>query len=397
MSTIRIVLVTMLCTIAGLLVGFGMSITSQRGNSASAAPSGDMELASLGTSADSSSPELGALLPGDHIGPGGSFVTSVYNKVAPAVVHVTNRKVQMSFFGPQEAEATGSGVIVDEKGYILTNFHVVANATELQVVLNDGRQFPASVVGMDSGTDLALLRISADGKLPTAKMGNSSKVTVGEWVVAIGNPRGLDWTVTAGVVSALGRELNSPSGETINGLIQTDAAINPGNSGGPLLNAAGEIIGINEQIASVGGGSEGLGFAIPINTAKDIIGDLIKFGRVQRPWLGIDAGNSVTKRMAQYMKLPTDHGVVVGRVAKSSPAARAGLTGQSRAGTDVITKVNGKDISSSQQLLDIVRNSKPGDSLELEVYRFVGDKYQVLNVAIQLSEVPEQAQMMGII
>ncbi len=396
MSTVRIILVTFLSTLAGLLVGFGLSNTSQRSARAEPLADSSAELVSLGTSADSSS-SVSAALPSSEVGPGGSFVTTVYNKVAPAVVHVTNRSIRQSFFGPQEAEATGSGVIVDDKGYILTNFHVVANATELQVVLNDGRQFPASVVGMDSGTDLALLKISADGILPTAKMGNSSKVAVGEWVVAIGNPRGLDWTVTAGVVSALGRELNSPSGETIRGLIQTDAAINPGNSGGPLLNASGEIIGVNEQIASVGGGSEGLGFAIPINTAKDIIGDLIKYGRVQRPWLGIDAGNAVTSRMAQYMSLPIDHGVVVGRVAKTSPAARAGLTGQSRNGTDVITKVNSKDVTSAQQLLDIVRNSKPGTTLELEVYRFVGDKYQVLKVAAQLSEVPEQAQMMGII
>jgi len=260
MSALKTVVVAVLSALAGVALQFGFSGIAHRHEAQAAldSPSAGITEAAL------ASPSAAA--------PGGNFVTQVYKKVSPSVVHITNRieQQQYDFFGrpaTSVAEAVGSGVIVDPSGYILTNSHVIENMGKqtLTVVLSDQSQYPATLAGNDPSTDLALLKISASHALPVATLGNSDTVDIGEWVVAIGNPRGFDWTVTAGVISAKNRSGpawekqdnfgNVTSGPTITGLLQTDAAINPGNSGGPLLNARGEVIGINERIFSSSGGS----------------------------------------------------------------------------------------------------------------------------------------------
>jgi S1-C subfamily serine protease len=399
MSTMRTFTIALLCVLAGLCAGFaGTSVMHRTQALAYAAPVVSMAVSSTGGAGDGVSLQAGS------VGVGGSFVTEVYKKVSPAVVHITNHMEYLDFFWvPQEAEATGSGVIVDERGYILTNNHMIENAQTLTVILNDGQQYPGKVVGADPGTDLALVKIEAKGKLPTAKLGDSSKTEVGEWVVAIGNPLGLDWTVTVGVISALNRQtVSRSSGQTIRGLIQTDAAINPGNSGGPLLNAQGEVIGINDAIVSSSGGSEGIGLAIPVNTAKEVLDDLEKHGRVIRPWLGITVMLEVTPQYARFYNFPVDYGVIPRDVYKQSPAATAGVieplsTSRGRYQFDIITAVDGEKIDDARELLDIVRNHQPGDRVQVEVYRVDSGQYTVQKIAVTLSALPESAPSMGII
>jgi S1-C subfamily serine protease len=400
MSSVKIITIGVLGAVLGLLAGLGIMglefrQAAAQQPSAGNAPGGSGQLVSIQQSDGQS---INATT-----GVGGDFVTQVYKKVSPAVVHITNKSQQYDmFYGPVETEATGSGVIVDPQGYILTNFHVIEAAKEILVVLNDGREFSATKVGEDPGTDLALLKIDADGKLPIAVLGDSKALQVGEWVVAIGNPKGLDWTVTVGVVSALGREIASKTGQTLRGMIQTDAAINPGNSGGPLLSANGEVIGINDAIVSGTGESIGIGLAIPINTAKIVLEDLVKHGRVIRPWLGIEA-LEINQRMAARFNLPVDHGVVPSVVYENSPAAHAGIIPyiSDRRTNDyryvIIVAVDGENIDDSRELLDIVRNHKPNDKLKLDYYSIVNGKYTASQVEVTLSELPKEAPMMGII
>jgi S1-C subfamily serine protease len=337
------------------------------------------------------------------VGVGGNFVTEVYKQVSPAVVHITNRNVQRTFWGPMESESTGSGVIVDKDGYILTNFHVIQGSRELIVVLNDGREYPAKLLGSDPGTDLALIKVDAEAALPFAALGDSASVEVGEWVVAIGNPRGLDWTVTVGVISALNREIRSPSGQTITGLLQTDAAINPGNSGGPLLNARGEVIGINDAIVSGSGDNAGIGLAIPVNTARSVLADLAQHGRVKRPWLGLQAGLNVDANTARRNGFPVDYGVLIRSVYRDSPAAAAGLisfTADQRTRTfsyDIITQVDGQRVKNAVALLDLVRNRKPGDTVKLTIYRVSPSGYEVQDLTLQLTELPQNATFADVI
>lgn len=401
MSTLRIVAVTVLCAIVGLLVGIGtMALLARNASAAHFDPTGTPTAAfAIGESSSTGSPVNAA---GD-VGIGGSFVSSVYRKVSPAVVHITNRGQGFDLFhGPVATEATGSGVIVDPNGYILTNYHVIEDASQIVVVLNDGRDFTAKIIGQDPGTDLALLKIDAGSKLPTATLGDSSALQVGEWVIAIGNPEGLDWTVTVGVVSALGREIASKTGQTLRGMIQTDAAINPGNSGGPLLNSVGEVIGINDAIVSNTGESIGIGLAIPINTAKDVLQDLIQFGRVKRPWLGMEVG-VIAKAQAVRLKLPVDHGVVPLVVYEDSPAARAGIiplaTDRSSGKQQfmILTAIDGKQITNDRALLDIIRNHKTGDTIKMDLYSHVQGKYEPHQVQVKLDELPANAPLMGII
>lgn len=410
MNAPRTIATVLLASLASLSAGFGVGALQSRVAAAQVAAQGALtELASL--PAGEQLQAAASAAPGSP-GVGGSFVTQVYKKASPAVVHITNRQVTQSFFfGPQEQQSTGSGVIVDASGIILTNYHVIAGAQQLTVVLNDGRQYSGKVIGSDPGTDLALIQVPAEKALPFAPLGDSSRIEVGEWVVAIGNPRGLDWTVTAGVVSALNRELsNRNTGTTMRGLIQTDAAINPGNSGGPLLNAAGEVIGINDAIISAGGGSEGIGLAIPINTAKAVLGDLVRYGRVMRPWLGLEVNRTVDSVLAKRFNLPVTHGLVVGSVYRDSPAAAAGIMPLISESTllsfDIITAVGGDPIKSAQDLLDLVRNKKPGDILKLDLVRYelrpgpdgkARAKSSSTSITIKLSEIPQKAQFSGII
>jgi len=255
-------------------------------------------------------------------------------------------------------KGAGSGFIVDKRGYILTNEHVVRGADEIKITMKDGKKFDGKVVGQDATLDVAIVKIDAKGAtLPTLPLGDSSKIRVGEWVIAIGNPYGFANSVTAGIVSATGRTLEDLGKKN---LIQIDAAINPGNSGGPLLNLRGEVIGINVAIVA---GAQGIGFAIPINAAKEIMEDLIKKGKVVRAWLGIYM-RDVDEKIASYLDLPLAEGVIITEVVKDSPAEKMGLKKY-----DVIREVNGIKVLKSSEVQDIVQKLKPGDWVELKVYR----------------------------
>ncbi len=278
--------------------------------------------------------------------------------------------------------ATGSGFVIDTDGHILTNNHVVSGSDSITVKLGDSdTSYDATVVGTDAATDLALLKIDApsDALHPLA-LGSSSDLQVGDPVVAIGNPFGLDRTVTSGIVSALQRQIQAPNGFAISNVIQTDAPINPGNSGGPLINSNGEVIGINSQIETggSGNGNVGIGFAVPIDTAKKVVDQLKTSGTVTHAFLGI-TGASIDSTLAGAVNLPVDTGVLIQEVSKGSPADRAGLRGATSSDTidgiqiglggDVISKVNGTEIGSMDDVVAIVNDADPGDQLDLTVLR----------------------------
>jgi len=408
MKTAKVISITLLSAIAGLLVGFGLTTLPHRearANTPALSFTGQPETINLASPVDAPPQMVNAAA---TVGVGGNFVKEVYKAVSPAVVHITNKSVYERFdffYGHQEYESasTGSGVIVEEKGYILTNYHVIADAQEIIVILADGREFTATIIGQDPGTDLALIKVESDEDLPTATLGDSDAIEVGEWVVAIGNPRGFDWTVTAGVISARGREIvNSITGQTVSGLIQTDASINPGNSGGPLLNARGHVIGINEMIVSRSGGSEGIGLAIPINTAKVVLEDLIKHGRVIRPWLGVEVWE-INPGVARRRHLPVDYGVVVKVIYTDSPALQGGINryiSNPRTGHfsyDIITSIDGERVDSERKLLDLIRNHEPSDTVTLDFYRITDGAYEALQAEVHLAPLPENAPQMGII
>ncbi len=280
-------------------------------------------------------------------------------KVGPAVVGISNNT---TFFSQSVEQGSGSGIIMNEEGYVITNNHVVEGATELKVIFSTGEEYPAELIGSDSRTDLALLKIQGDGGYPYAVLGDSSDLATGESVIAIGNPLGTEFagTVTKGVISALNRTMEVEQGVTLN-LIQTDAAINPGNSGGALVNAYGEVIGINSAKIS-SSEVEGLGFAIPVNEAKTVIEDLMEFGYVQgRPLIGF-SGREITEQMSKMYGFP--QGVYVVEVSPFSGAEKGGI----KAG-DVIRKVNGQDVRSIEEINEIRDQYQVGDELEFEVNR----------------------------
>jgi S1-C subfamily serine protease len=314
----------------------------------------------------------------------GLTVNEIYKRDGPGVVFIAAEVAteQDSPFGlplEQRGQATGSGFVTDEDGHILTNAHVVEGATKIEVQFSDDRAVDAKLLGSDSSTDVALLKVKASKKvLKPLRLGDSSKAEVGDAVVAIGNPFGLDRTVTTGIVSALQRKLEAPNGFTIDNVIQTDAAVNPGNSGGPLLDSLGRVIGINSQIATGGGGggSIGIGFAVPINTAKKIAAQLEQKGRVEHAFLGI-TGISITRAMAENLNLPSDQGVLVQRA--TGPAAKAGVQGGDTQvslggadimlGGDVIVAIDGKQVKSMEDVISVVDSKKPGDEVTLELQR----------------------------
>ena len=291
---------------------------------------------------------------------------------------------EFSPFGPQPeggGTATGSGFLIDTEGHIVTNSHVVEGASRVQVTLGaEETSHAAEVVGTDPATDVALLKVDVPAqRLHPLALGDSSKVEVGDSVVAIGNPFGLDRTVTAGIVSALQRQIQAPNGFSISHVIQTDAAINPGNSGGPLIDATGSVIGINSQIQTGGSnGNVGIGFAVPINTAREVVRQLERDGEVEHAFIGI-SGGSVTPAVARALKLPVDKGVLVNEVVKDGPADRAGVEGgdtevtiegaKVRTGGDIITAIDGEQITSMEDVINAVNGAKPGDEMELTVLR----------------------------
>ncbi len=256
-------------------------------------------------------------------------------------------------------KGNGSGVIISPEGHLLTNEHVIAGADEIQVNFDNGKKYKAKVIGKDIRTDLAVLKIDSKEKLDYVPIGDSSKLRVGEWVVAIGNPFGLGITVTAGVVSALDRDLSVDQERSYKKLIQTDASINPGNSGGALLNSKGELIGINTAIIPYG---QGIGFAIPVNLAKRIVGDLIAYGRVKKPFLGVTA-QEITKALAEYFEIP-EEGVLVTDVSKDSAAEKAGL----KPG-DAILEIDGIKIKSLIEFQDSLREHRVGEKATFKIFR----------------------------
>ncbi|HYY32845.1 MAG TPA: trypsin-like peptidase domain-containing protein [Gaiellaceae bacterium] len=313
---------------------------------------------------------------------GGRTISDIYAGAKRGVVQVLATAVvsENPFFGAQEARLLGSGFVIDKAGHVVTNYHVVEGASKVEVSFSGNDEMPATVVGRDPSTDIAVLRIkrAQSRALTPLPLGNSSQVRVGDAVVAIGNPFGLERTVTAGIVSALQREITAPNGFAIDEVIQTDAAINKGNSGGPLLNADGQVIGVNSQIESESGGNVGIGFAIPINTVKDVVSQLIEHGKVEHAYIGVEM-TTVTRELASNVRLPADHGVLVERVRPGSPAAEAGLRGGSSQvvvdgesyliGGDVVTAIDGQPIESADQLRSVVTSKRPGDELTLQIHR----------------------------
>jgi S1-C subfamily serine protease len=283
---------------------------------------------------------------------------------------------------PESGTATGSGFVIDGEGHMLTNNHVVEGAQRIQVKLGDSETtYDAELVGADPSMDLALLDVQApQDQLHPLPLGRSGEIEVGDPVVAIGNPFGLDRTVTSGIVSALQRQIEAPDGFSITDVIQTDAAINPGNSGGPLINAAGEVIGINSQIATGGGGggNVGIGFAIPIDTVRAELEQLKNEGEVDHAYLGI-SGATITEDLAKAVNLPIDEGVLIQEVADGSPADKAGVEGgrtsatidgaQIRLGGDILTEVNGEPVTSMDAIVEVINRADPGDDLELTLRR----------------------------
>jgi len=319
---------------------------------------------------------------------------SVYRKNIGSVVNVTSRAVALDFFyGLVPQEGQGSGFIIDRDGHILTNYHVIADARQIEVTLHNRKKYRASVVGTDRSHDLAIIQIKA-GDLSPMVMGDSRNLQVGQKVYAIGNPFGLSGTLTSGIVSSI-RQVQEPDGVTIDEAIQTDAAINPGNSGGPLLNSHGEVIGINTMIASNVGQNAGIGFAIPVNTAKAVLNDLLTLGRVRRPALGV-VTIPISPDIADQLGLAADYGLLIVQVLPGGAAARAGLKGGSERaylgnipitiGGDLIVAIDDQDVQDQQELSHIMNSHRAGDSVRITIYR----GKQKMDVQVTLGEARQQ-------
>jgi S1-C subfamily serine protease len=338
----------------------------------------------------------------------GEGVAFIESKLAPSEPEASSPFGE--FFGEPEAQpesggtATGSGFVIDSEGHVLTNNHVIEGAETINVKLGaSDTEYKAEVVGADPGTDIALLKVDAPSdQLHPLRLGDSSTAEVGDPVVAIGNPFGLDRTVTSGIVSALQRQIQAPNGFSISNVIQTDAAINPGNSGGPLINAAGEVIGINSQIETGGGsnGNVGIGFSIPINTAKAEISQLETKGEVEHAYLGIEGG-TVTPEVAAALNLPVKEGAIVQSVVQGGPADKAGIKGgsteatiggaQIKLGGDIIVEIDGRKIHGMEDVIEIVHDSKPGDEIEVELVRGGSEKTAHVTLGTQPKSARNQA------
>jgi len=305
---------------------------------------------------------------------------AVYKKAIPAVVNITSTTVAFDFFyGAVPQQGQGSGFIIDRAGHILTNHHVIGdNPRRLEVTLSNRKKYAAEIVGLDKSHDLAVIQIKAGDGLTPAVLGDSHGLQVGQKVFAIGNPFGLNGTMTRGIVSSIRSVREPEGGAIIDEAIQTDAPINPGNSGGPLLNSHGEVIGINTLILSSVGQSAGIGFAIPINTAKAVINDLVQFGQVRRPMLGIRS-LPIGPELASQMGLPADYGVLILSVIPDGPADRAGLRGGSEKaylgntpimlGGDLIVRIDDQDIEDQNDIAHVMNQHHTGDKVKVTFYR----------------------------
>jgi S1-C subfamily serine protease len=325
-----------------------------------------------------------------------SINVRVYRQVAPAVANILTKATEYDFFmDPVPVEGAGSGFVIDDKGYILTNFHVVQEAQSIEVVLGDQSRYPAKFIGADQRNDVALVKIEPKGKhLVALPLGDSAALQVGQKVLAIGNPFGFQSTLTTGVVSAIGRTVQTSQTTFIDEAIQTDAAINRGNSGGPLIDSHGQVIGINSAIFTPSGTTAGIGFAIPVNTAKRIAHDLMTEGRVHQAFLGVKTF-SVGGELSDALGLPAQEGLLVESATKGGPAAAAGIHGGDRVvragmqriaiGGDLIVAVDGQRVASPFDLNILLNRKRPGDTVTLTVYRG-GRK---MDIPVKLGERPE--------
>ena len=305
---------------------------------------------------------------------------NIYKQASPAVANIVTRTVEYDFFfNPVPVEGAGSGFLIDTDGHILTNFHVVQGAQTIEVTLGDQSRFKAKLIGADSRNDIALIKIDPkDRKLTPLALGDSRNLQVGQRVLAIGNPFGFQSTLTTGIVSSLGRTVQTSESTFIDEAIQTDAAINRGNSGGPLLNSHGEVIGINSAIYAPTGTTAGIGFAIPINTARRVADDLISQGRVRRATLGVE-GRALWPGLAEALNLSVEKGILVERVVPGGAAAQAGIRGgtksvlaglqELRIGGDVLVAVDGKPITTQMDLNLLLNRARPGDAVTLTIFR----------------------------
>jgi Do/DeqQ family serine protease len=344
-----------------------------------------------------------------------SAFVNVSENIKPTVVNISATRIEKSevssfkfrspfgedpfedffkhFFPPEwetrKSRSVGSGVIIDSRGYVLTNYHVIEKAKDVQVTIDDGRErktYKGTIVGTDSRTDISVIKIEGNGKFPVAPLGDSDKIKVGEWAIAVGSPFGLEHTVTVGVISAK-RQNVSIENRNYEDLIQTDASINPGNSGGPLVNIYGEVMGINVAIFTPTGGFVGVGFAIPINKAKEVLADLIRHGKVIRGWLGIKI-QEITPELAKSFNFKsTRQGVIVSDVLSGSPGEKGGLKRE-----DVIVRFNGKDVKESTDLLRMIAKISPGSIVSIKVIRAKKEIF----LQVKMGSVPNEEESMGL-
>ena len=321
-------------------------------------------------------------------------VQEIYRHAGPGVLQVTSTSVDSSdpFFGPQARVSLGSGFVIDKDGYIVTNYHVIESARQIEVNFSGDDRVQATIVGVDPSTDLALLKINAQARaLTPLPLGDSDAVRVGDAVVAIGNPFGLERTVTAGIVSALQREITAPNGYTIDKVIQTDAPINQGNSGGPLLNTQGEVIGVNSQIepGNSGTGNLGIGFAVPSATLREVVSQIRERGKVEHAYLGVIT-QPIDEVLARTYRLPVERGVIVAEVVPGSPADEAGLKDGDRQvifggtsyvlGGDIVTAADGEQVASPDDLRRLIAEKDPGDAMTLDIRR--GESKRTVSVTL---------------
>jgi S1-C subfamily serine protease len=325
-------------------------------------------------------------------------IVDVYDRVSPSVVSITTQVLRQDFFfNVVPEEGSGSGFVLDKEGHILTNYHVIEEAERIEVAFGDQLTAPADVVGYDARNDVAVLKVNLPpAALEPVSLGESGNLRVGQWAVAIGNPFGqFGRTLTTGVISALGRSLEGPDGRIISDVIQTDAAINKGNSGGPLLDSSGRVIGINSAIFSPTGTSAGVGFAVPVDTIKRMLPDLLSVGRYRHPWLGVRYAYNITPGLAEVLKLPTNAGLLLVQLYGGSPLAGAGVLGAQRqdiignqrvyTGGDILVAADGQAITNLDQLEALLeKNYRVGDSVTLTIIR----EGQTQDITVELVEEP---------